>query len=71
MARDGRLTAPLTLVLAIVCLSPWYLAKSLPLSASSRAKVLGTNLIGAMCASALVMGAAHVLLFLATSSIRA
>jgi two-component system, LytTR family, sensor histidine kinase AlgZ len=63
--ETASLTAPLTLVLAIVCLSPWYLAKSLPLSASSRAKVLGANLIGAMCASALVMGAVHVLLFLA------
>jgi sensor histidine kinase YesM len=57
-------TAPLTLVLAILCLSPWYLARSLPLHSSSRAKVLGTNLIGAMCASALMMAAAQVLLFL-------
>jgi two-component system, LytTR family, sensor histidine kinase AlgZ len=63
--ETAAFTAPLTLVLAVVCLSPWYLARSLPLSSSSRAKVLGTNLIAAMCASAVVMAAAHVLLSIA------
>jgi hypothetical protein len=63
--ETASLTVPLTLLLAIVCLSPWYLAKSLPLGTSSRGKVLGTNLIGAMCASAVMMAAAHILLFLA------
>ena len=47
-----------------MCLSPWYLARSLPLSSSSRAKVLGTNLISAMCASAVMMAAAQILLYL-------
>jgi sensor histidine kinase YesM len=63
--ETAAFAAPLTLVLAVVCLSPWYLARSLPLSSSSRAKVLGTNLIAAMCASAVVMAAAHVLLSVA------
>lgn len=63
--ETAALTAPLALLLAIVCLSPWYLAKSLPLGTSSRAKVLGTNLIGAMCASTVMMAAVHILLFLA------
>jgi two-component system, LytTR family, sensor histidine kinase AlgZ len=56
--------APLTFVVAIVCLSPLYLARSLPLGSSSRAKVLGTNLVSAMCASAVMMAAAQILLFL-------
>jgi two-component system sensor histidine kinase AlgZ len=63
--ETAAFTAPLTFVLAIVCLSPWYLARSLPLGSSSRAKVIGTNLVGAMCASAIVMAVAHMLLFLA------
>ncbi|HEY6990226.1 MAG TPA: histidine kinase [Bryobacteraceae bacterium] len=63
--ETASFTAPLTLVLAVVCLSPWYLVRSLPLDSSSRAKVLGTNLVSAMCAGAVVMAAAHVLLFLA------
>lgn len=63
--ETASVTAPLTVLLLGVCLSPWYLAKALPLNKSSRAKVLGASWIAAMCASTIMMGAVHVILFVA------
>lgn len=56
---DGRftlaITAPVTILLALVCLSPWYSCRALPLSTSPHWKVLAYQTIAAMLASSLVL----------------
>jgi two-component system, LytTR family, sensor histidine kinase AlgZ len=47
--------APVTLLLAFVCLSPWYLCRALPLIGTPRWKLLSHHWIAAMFASALVL----------------
>jgi LytS/YehU family sensor histidine kinase len=47
--------APVTLLLACVCLSPWYLCRTLPLNGTPRWKLLSHHWIAAMFASALVL----------------
>jgi len=54
--------APLTLLLAFVCLSPWYLCRSLPLNGTPRWKLLTHHSVAAMFASALVLFLAPFLL---------
>jgi two-component system sensor histidine kinase AlgZ len=54
-------TAPLTVVLAFVCLSPWYSCRFLPLGSTPVWKLLLHHIIAAMCASALVVVVARVL----------
>jgi hypothetical protein len=54
--------APLTLLLAFVCLSPWYLCRSLPLNGTPRWKLLTHHCVAAMFASALVLFVAPFLL---------
>jgi two-component system, LytTR family, sensor histidine kinase AlgZ len=57
-------TAPLTCILAVVCLSPWYVCKNLPLTKAPAFKLLGIHLVTAMWASAIVVLMAHGLLAL-------
>jgi two-component system sensor histidine kinase AlgZ len=56
---DGRATlavvAPVTMLLAVVCLSPWYLCRSLPLNSTPQWKVLAYHSVAAMLASSLVL----------------
>jgi two-component system sensor histidine kinase AlgZ len=49
------IVAPITLLLAFVCLSPWYLCRALPLNSTPSWKLLTTHWIAAMFASALVL----------------
>jgi two-component system sensor histidine kinase AlgZ len=49
------IVAPVTLLLAFVCLSPWYLCRALPLNGTPRWKLLTYHSIAAMFASALVL----------------
>jgi two-component system sensor histidine kinase AlgZ len=56
---DWRITlaivAPVTLLLAFVCLTPWYLCRSLPLRGTSPLKLLLSHWIAGMFASGLVL----------------
>jgi two-component system sensor histidine kinase AlgZ len=54
--------APLTLLLAFVCLTPWYLCRSLPLNGTPRWKLFTHHSVAAMFASALVLFVAPFLL---------
>jgi two-component system sensor histidine kinase AlgZ len=54
-------TAPITLVLAVVCLSAWFVARSSPAGSISGWKVRVRMGIAAMCASAVVLVFAHLL----------
>lgn len=47
--------APVTLLLAFVCLTPWYLCRVLPLNGTPRWKLLAHHSVAAMFASALVL----------------
>jgi two-component system sensor histidine kinase AlgZ len=47
--------APVSLLLALVCLSPWYLCRGLPLNTTPNWKVLAYFSIAAMLASSLVL----------------
>jgi two-component system sensor histidine kinase AlgZ len=47
--------APVTLLLAIVCLSPWYICRTLPLDTTPDWKVLAYHSVAAMFASSLVL----------------
>ena len=47
--------APVTMLLAVVCLSPWYLCRALPLKGTPRWKILVFHWIAAQLASALVL----------------
>ncbi len=52
--ENVAITAPLTVVLAFVCLSPWYSCRFLPLSSTPVWKLLLHHLVAAMCASTIV-----------------
>jgi hypothetical protein len=54
-------TAPVTFLLACVCLAPWYSCRWLPLRSTRPGKLLINHLVAAMCATAIVMVFAHVL----------
>ena len=56
---DARATlaviAPVTLLLSFVCLSPWFLCRSLPLNSTAQWRILAYHSIAAMLASSLVL----------------
>jgi sensor histidine kinase YesM len=55
--RDGMvLTFPVTVLLAIVCLTPWYTCRALPLNRTTPWKVLVNHVVTAGLASSIVMG---------------
>jgi hypothetical protein len=58
------LTVPITLLLALVCLSPWYSCRFLPLNRASPWKLLSNHLLAAICASAIVLALVPFLLML-------
>jgi two-component system sensor histidine kinase AlgZ len=62
------LVAPVTVLLALVCLSPWYLCRALPLNTTPQWKVLAYHSIAAMLASSLVLLIVPFLLQLLTRS---
>jgi two-component system sensor histidine kinase AlgZ len=55
----SALMVPITLVLALVCLSAWYVARSHDLKTTPDWRLGLTFLLAAMCASTLVMGFGH------------
>ena len=57
------LTFPLTVVLAVVCLSAWYLARSYDLKTTPDWRLVLTFLLAAMCASTVVMAFGHLWLW--------
>jgi len=54
-AETSALTAPLTLVLAFVCLSPWYSTKFLPLGATPVWKLMSNHLLAAVVLTGAVL----------------
>lgn len=57
--ESAAITAPLTCIIALVCLSPWYTCKALPLTKTQPVKLLGVHLVTAMWASAIVVPVAR------------
>jgi two-component system, LytTR family, sensor histidine kinase AlgZ len=55
------ITVPLTVILAFVCLSPWYTCQFLPLGSTTTWKLLLHHVVAAMCASTVVFGVARIL----------
>lgn len=53
--QTASVTAPLTIVLAFLCLSPWYACRSLPIGATPLWKMLSNHLLAATIASGLVL----------------
>lgn len=54
---------PLTVVLAIVCLSAWYLARSFDLRTTADWKLFAAFMPAAMCASTVVMACGHMIVW--------
>src|ERR1700693_401026 len=54
-------TTPLSLMLAVVCLAPWYSARSLPLGATPAWKLLSNHLLAAVVLSGGVLLAGRAL----------
>ncbi|MBV9762929.1 MAG: histidine kinase [Acidobacteriaceae bacterium] len=52
---SASVMAPVTLLLAGVCLAPWYSCRSLPLRSTPKEKLLINHAVAAMCATAIVM----------------
>jgi len=53
-------TIPITIVLAVLCLSAWFVARSSPLRSTSGWKLAVNHTVAAVCASAVVLVFAHV-----------
>jgi two-component system sensor histidine kinase AlgZ len=49
------LTIPITCLLAVLCLSPWYTCRSLPLNGTPPLKILLNHIVAAMFISAIVL----------------
>jgi two-component system, LytTR family, sensor histidine kinase AlgZ len=54
-AETGAITLPLTLVLAFVCLSPWYSTRFLPLGATPIWKLMSNHLLAAVVLTGAVL----------------
>src|SRR5216683_8133295 len=59
--ETAAVTAPLTLLLAFVCLSPWYSCRFLPLGSTPVWKLLTNHLLAALVLSGGVMWAGRTL----------
>lgn len=59
--RTLALTIPLTVLLACVCLSAWFVCRSLPLRTTRFGKLIAHHVLAAMLASALVLTAMNLL----------
>lgn len=60
-AEATCITAPVTFLLACVCLAPWYACRALPLRTTPRWKLWTYQIIGAMWATTIVVVFAHML----------
>jgi hypothetical protein len=54
-AETAAIIIPVTLVLAFVCLSPWYACRALPLKSASAARLLGQHILAAILVAAGVL----------------
>lgn len=63
LAETAAVTVPITAVLAAVCLSAWFVARSSPRRSTAGWKMGIRQGVAAMCASALVLVFAHYLVF--------
>ncbi len=54
-AETTAIVAPVSVVLAFVCLSPWYVCRGLPLRSTSASRLLGQHLLAAMVVAAGVL----------------
>ena len=54
-ARTLALTAPLTILLSCICLSAWFVCRSLPLRSTPPGKLIAHHVLAAMLASAVVL----------------
>jgi two-component system sensor histidine kinase AlgZ len=55
------ITAPVTVLLAFICLSPWYSCRFLPLGSTPVWKLLMHHIVAAICVSAIVLVIARIL----------
>jgi LytS/YehU family sensor histidine kinase len=60
-AESAAITAPLSILLAFICLSPWYFCRALPLRSTPTWKLLLQHVTAAMCISAMVVVIARIL----------
>jgi two-component system sensor histidine kinase AlgZ len=54
-AETAAIILPITLVLAFVCLSPWYACRALPLRSASAWRLLGQHLLAAIVVASAVL----------------
>ena len=54
-AETAAIIAPVTVVLAFICLSPWYACRALPLRSANVWRLLGQHLLAAMVVAAGVL----------------
>ena len=55
-----QLAVPLSIIYALICLTPWYTCRSLPLASTSPGKIVAHHLGAAVLATAVWMGAGRV-----------
>ena len=53
--ETAAIIVPVTVILAFVCLSPWYACRALPLRSTGAGRLLGQHLLAAMVVSAAVV----------------
>lgn len=58
--ETAAIITPVTIVLAFVCLSPWYVCRSLPLKSAGTFRLFGQHVLAAMVVSAAVLLVARV-----------
>lgn len=58
--ESAEIAFPITLVLGLICLSAWFVARSLPLRLTASWKVFRNVIMAAICASAVLMIFTHV-----------
>lgn len=59
-AEAAALIAPITVVLAFICLSPWYVCRALPLRSANPWRLGGRHLLGAMVVAVGVLYGARI-----------
>ncbi len=59
--ETAAVIVPVTAILALVCLSPWYACRALPLKSTSAARLLGQHVLAAVVVSGALLFVARVL----------
>jgi two-component system sensor histidine kinase AlgZ len=58
--ETAAIIVPVTVILAFVCLSPWYVCRSLPLRSTAAGRLLGQHVLAAVVVSAAVLFLARI-----------